>query len=551
LESCKERIAKFRIVIILLFILLIFRTTYITAIWGQKLSVLTDNQYRTVENLGDINYSLQDYKGRELLEYTPKYYFVVEPDNFLRNNRDAELSAMKTVIYTLRNYNRDFDLSAINLRDVNRRLYYIVDESTYQKLKDITGVKGVYTFIKNEVNRAHYWKYENLISSPRTIDHKVKDETSIESFLHSKTRDNPFAKIAIDKDVHGNFTTENYIVPEAAVNVRLTTDKEIQDTIKEILQQEKYEGYGQIGVALMEAHSGKIRAMVQRDDWKPNILLASATENGYEPGSIYKTIVSAVALEEYGFTVNTEIRCEETNKNHGHVNMGEAFTVSCNTYFEKLAESMDFEKILHYSKAQGLFDKVLNFYGNGEVKGDYVVPDIYNGAIKNIAKGQSIRITPLQALSIVNTVINDGKYVKPYIIDSLVDINDNIIEEFTEEEHRVYKNNTARALKNMMLRVVRNANGTGTQAFVSGVEVGGKTGTNERLVRTTVTVEDGKKRTVTQKQSDGWFIGFYKVRDTYYSMVVFVNDINTESDSAGNTAAPIFREIVEAVNKFQ
>ena len=76
----------------------------------------------------------------------------------------------------------------------------------------------------------------------------------------------------------------------------------------------------------MEASTGKIKAMVQRDSWKPNIILCSATENGFEPGSIFKTIVAEVALEKDKSLANLAIRCTESENNH-LVNMAEAYIV--------------------------------------------------------------------------------------------------------------------------------------------------------------------------------------------------------------------------------
>lgn len=582
------RIKKCRInivfsVIFILFAGLLTRTGYVMLIWARELNVMTENQYTINEPVSNINYSLLDRSGKDLLEYTMKYYFVVDVDAFIKNNKDTEISLIKTIIYTLRNYNNDYDLSQLKYGEARFRKTYTIDETTYNKLKAIKGVKGVYAFSKREVNKANSWSYENLLASFQTANNESKSKDSIEGLLQEATKNNEFQKLSFEKGVDGEIREIGYLMPENNVNVRLTTDKAIQEEIKKVLSQEKYSKYDQIGVALMEASTGKILAMVQRDDWKPNILLCSATDNGYEPGSIFKTIVQEAAMEKKGIELSKKYLCTEENKEHGYVDMEEAYIVSCNTYFANLGKAVKFPEILELAKAQGLFSKVLDFHGNEEVKGDYVYPKkneyqssaINNGLIEKIkgneeysdimgnsinvkygegteamlSIGQSMRITPIQALSIVNTVVNNGKYVKPYIIDSFLNDSNEIIKKFSASESAVIKNSTANIIKNQMIKVVQSPKGTARQGFIDKIETGGKTGTNTRIEYAQKDI-NGQKSYEPVKHSDGWFTGFYKINDKYYSVVVFVKDIDPEYDGAGSTAVPIFKDVVQHMEKY-
>ncbi|WP_163194030.1 penicillin-binding transpeptidase domain-containing protein [Clostridium thermarum] len=556
-QTIKLRAIKVTALMIAVLLLLTIRITYINLYQGQELSVMTDKQYVIEEPISNIKYTLLDSNGREMLTYIRKYYFVVDVNSYIRDNRETDLEKINTLLYTLRNYNKDYDLTELKYNMTSNKKYYEVDEETYYKLKDIKDVKGVYCFIKSEVDRSNAWLYQNIMTSPLDSNNNEKETDSIEGFIVEKIKDNKYPAVSFHRDVNGIIGEEKYIVPENNVNIKLTTDKEMEDKIKSLLYKEEWSSYNQIGVVIMESDTGKIKAMVQRDDWKPNINLCSATENGFEPGSIFKTIMEEIALEQNKNWLYKEIQCKEEEKNHGTVNMEEAYIQSCNTYFGNLGTKMGFKNIYTMARKQGLFSKVLNFSGNYEVTGDIVASDGLNlkklfgeeyDEVKNVkfadssesmlGIGQSMRISPLQALGMVNTVVNNGTYVRPYIIDSLVN-NDGIeLEKYTTIKNQVLKKTTAATVKKHMLEVVRNEKGTGKRAYVEGLETGGKTGTNTRLIE-----EEGTLK----KYSDGWFAGFVKSKGKYYSIVVFVQDIDVETEGAGSTAAPIFKEVVEKV----
>lgn len=556
-EDIKKRIFKITALLTTVFLLLGFRTSYLNLLKGKELSVMTNKQYIIEEPISNIKYMLLDNKGKEMLKYNTKFFFAVDVDSYIKNNRETDVAKLNTLVYTLRGYNKDYDLTELKYNMTNRRLYYEVDEETYHKLQEIKDVKGIYCFIRSEVDRSSAWLYQNILTNPLDGSNKEKEADSIEGFVAKKTENNKLPVVSYQRDVNGTISEGKYIVPSKNVNIKLTTEKDMEDTIKEILQKDELSKYNQIGVLVMESKTGKIKAMVQRDDWKPNINLCSATENGFEPGSIFKTIIEEIALEQNRSWLNKEVTCKEEKKNHGTVTMEEAFIESCNTYFGSLGSKMGFKNIYTMARKQGLFTKVLNFSDNNEVTGDIVAPENLNlkklfgkeydevinvkyadSSESMLGIGQSMRISPLQALGIVNTVVNNGVYVRPYIIDSTVDNEGNELEKYTTIQSGVIKKTTASTVKKHMLEVVTNEKGTGKRAYVSGLESGGKTGTNTRLIQ-----EGGEVK----KYSDGWFAGFVKSDGKYYSIVVFVQDINVDTEGAGSTAAPIFREVVEKV----
>jgi cell division protein FtsI/penicillin-binding protein 2 len=356
--------------------------------------------------------------------------------------------------------------------------------------------------------------------------------------VFNKTNLNQYPVIKFDKDIEGNISSGQFIPPNNNVNVRLTMDKNLQDKAKEVFGSEKYKKYNQIGVVLMESSTGKVLTMTQKDDSEPNVNLGSTTQAGFDPGSIFKIIVEEAGLDRKTLSLSEKLPCKQSiysgkydkckEKDHGILNAEDALVVSCNNIFAQIGDKVGVNNFIDNAQSQGLFSKVLNF--DSEAQGTYVRPNSGEGA-GQLAIGQSMSITPVEAIRIVNTIVNDGTYVKPYIIDAYVDNENRAVETLSTVQHPSINRNTANIMKNELEKVVRF--GTGTAARIDTIETGGKTGTSTRF--------DGKEYT-----SDGWFAGFFKLKNKYYSMVVYVQNINKEDEEAANTAAPIFKDLVQS-----
>jgi hypothetical protein len=132
---------------------------------GPKLSVWADMQYTDKVNVSELNYLLFDRDGKQLLEYNNKYYAIIDAAAFTKNNLNTKTDDLYALIYILRNYNNKYDLSNIGLINTTGKIKYEIDENTYNKLKNITGVKGFYTYAYSTVDRSKAWKIENLLTS--------------------------------------------------------------------------------------------------------------------------------------------------------------------------------------------------------------------------------------------------------------------------------------------------------------------------------------------------------------------------------------------------
>ena len=536
-----KRQLKIFIIIAVVFFILVFKVVKIQHLDYGELSVMANSQYSYNENTTDANFMLFDSNGKQLLDYNKKYYAVICPDIFVGDNEDIKSEKILTLIYTLRNYNKDYDLSKIGTLKTSQKLYYEIDESTYNKVKNLKGIKGFYAYKYTPVKKDGAWKLENLLINPnRTQDDSKKSKDSIETQLYDKTKDNKISKIVFQKDVNNNIIGQTNKINKNNINVRLTLDRGIQDNRKTILDSYSNKKFSQIGVVLMEANTGDIKAIVQKDDSKPNVNLGVSTNNGFFPGSIFKIIVEEAGLDENTISPFDKFKCTGTYEKKDELRYGsmtpeEALTVSRNDIFAQIGTKVGFKSFFKNAKSQGLFDKVLDF--DGEKSGAFEVkePKTSDGSLGLASIGQNIRITPIEAISIPNTVVNSGIYVKPHIIDAYVDNNNKTLEKLTYNSNQLLKKSTADEMKKQMISVVKN--GTGMAANLKEIEIGGKTGSTERMEAS------GKDKSI-KEHSDGWFIGFFNIGGKNYSMVVFVQDINKDDESGGNTAAPIFRDIV-------
>ena len=215
----------------------------------------------------------------------------------------------------------------------------------------------------------------------------------------------------------------------------------------------------------------------------------------YEPGSTFKTIVSSIALEEnitesnvkndfycksYEEISGVKIRCWST-KAHGYQTLKEALANSCNPAYMQLGKRIGIDTYYKYFEAFGLFNKTgisLPAEQNSIFFDKNTVKPIN---LATMSFGQRFKITPLQLITAVSALANNGVLVKPQIVSKTVNKDTGAITTTqTVEVRRVVSKETAEDVIDMMEYVV--TNGTGKQGAVKGYTIAGKTGTSEAEV---------------------------------------------------------------------
>lgn len=490
--------------------------------------------YQT-ENLSEMKYRIFDTNGKDLMKYDKKYVLVLDTKPFMLNNYEETLEDLMALNFIMKSENIDFNYSDVMKEE--GKIYYKISEDTYNKINKLSNVKGIYTYVYDQVDRKEAWKTNNILSD-------ITDENTIEDSLeytlneYIKDNDYPTAKFYLnEKSIYGN----GEVSISNNKNIKLTIDSIWEDKIRDILNKNEYSFLKNVGVVVSEADTGKIRAMVQKDETEADVNLGIG-QLGYEPGSIFKVITEAIALDKGLITPTDKFLCtgEICSKDgkpyaHGLLSVEDALKVSCNDVFAKVGGKIGYSDMIDYLSEMGLFKPVLNLKGENREEAKGVKPTLEN-SMNNISIGQTIMVTPVQMAGLYNTVVNDGLYIKPSIVDSIVDDNDNTIESFTKNENRIFSETSAKLVQETMSKVIWE--GSGFEAKVDGVKIGGKTGTS--------TGHGGINH--------GWFAGYFLLDNKKYTIIVIAPNIGNKHPDGrelggGNTGAPIFRDIVTEFTK--
>lgn len=524
---------------IAIFLMLSIRLAYLQFTEGQSLQVSADSQYNEEYEINNVNFFLLDNQGNKLANSTIKYFVVVDPITFYTLNDDNDFVAMKNISYILRSYNKKFDITLLQSEMDKGKVKYEVDEETYNKIIGIDGIKGIYAYEFNEYDLPMNWNVINMLSHmvKYSDNTKLKDEGTLESQIYNYVKDNEGDKFRIEEDVSKNVINKEVVVNPNNRNVVTTLNKTIQESVQAVLRNDTFKDHDQIGAIIMDSQNGDILAMAQKDDNLSNVNIGIPSGNGFLLGSTFKTIVYESALSNEIVTTDEVFNLKgifpDSIEKRSSYNIHEAYVASSNDVFAQIGWRVGIKNLYNTANNLGFFDTVLNL--QDERKGtieDYGVKDD-SEIITNTAIGQTVRATPLAALSIPNTIINKGQYVKPRIIKKIIDNVGNSIEEFEVEKRQVIDPYIADNIKKSMVDVVNDDLGTGYNARISDLEVGGKTGTSEYL-------ENGKKC------SDGWFAGFFKYNNKYYSIVVFLPQ-SKELQGDSKVACTVFNNIVNCI----
>lgn len=323
-------------------------------------------------------------------------------------------------------------------------------------------------------------------------------------------------------------------------------------------------------VVALEVRTGKVLVLANVPTYDPNLvegefgkiaqikapcqpvapLINRATNGLYAPGSTFKVVTAAAALDTGRFTPDSEFTdpgyCEvygkrvnnyDTTRPFGKLDLREALKNSVNSVFCNIGKELGAKELVDYAKRFGFYSTPpletpsnerapSGLYDHGELFDPKEDTDVDPG---RFAFGQErLLVTPLQMAMVAGAIANDGLVLRPYVVDRIVAPDGTIVTRSKPDElGRAVKRETARAVASMMEGVVEG--GTGTAAKLPGLVVGGKTGTAETGVR-------GRNTT--------WFICFAGKQRPEIALAVVVEQQNS---TGGQTSAPIARAVLQAL----
>ena len=323
-----------------------------------------------------------------------------------------------------------------------------------------------------------------------------------------------------------------------------------------------------VSVIVMNPQNGELMAMVNYPEFDLNDPFTLVGDNGeavsaeekqnllnkmwrnqcisdtYEPGSTFKIITAAAALEEgvvklddaffcpgYKIVEDRRIRCARTT-GHGAETFETGIMNSCNPVFMELGERLGAENFVGYFKQFGLLSKT-----NIDLPGEagtimHKTENIGPVELATISFGQSFQITPIQLVTTVSSIINGGTRVTPHFGVSVQDADGNTVKTFSYETHEnICTAETSETMRYLLEKVV--SEGTGKNAKIEGFSIGGKTATSQTLPRS-------------DHKYISSFLGFAPADNPQVLVLVVIN--NPQGIYYGGTiAAPVAKEIFENI----
>ncbi len=282
----------------------------------------------------------------------------------------------------------------------------------------------------------------------------------------------------------------------------LTLDLSLQYIAERELSKAVKEARASSGtIVVMEPASGRILALASVPDYDPNRAgkyRASKRRNRavtdvYEPGSTFKPILLAAALEEGIVTPGQRIYCEngsfevggktirDHNKKYKYLTLTEMLKVSSNIGFAKLGKALEREKFYSYIRDFGFGEKS-GVDLPGEVTGLVRPPsNWFEIDLAAISFGQGLSVTPLQIATAISAIANGGLLMEPYLVEKVVDAEGNVLDRHLPTvRRRVISEATANRVRQMMVSVTEKG-GTAPMAAIEGYQVAGKTGTAQKV----------------------------------------------------------------------
>jgi stage V sporulation protein D (sporulation-specific penicillin-binding protein) len=430
---------------------------------------------------------------------------------------------------------------------------------SHEKSKEIRGLglEGVYI---GEDSKRHYpfGSYLSHVLGFAGIDNQglMGLELFYDKELKGKRGSVQFYADA--KGARMNDMADDYEPPIDGLDLKLTIDTKVQTIVERELDiaQAKYNPDGIIAIA-MDPNTGEILAMSSRPDFDPAKFQSVSPEvynrnlpvwSTYEPGSTFKIITLAAALEEgkvdlhddhfhdpgFAKVEGATLRCWKKG-GHGSQSFLEVVQNSCNPGFVELGQRLGKDTLFKYIKNFGFGQKTgidLQGEGTGIM---FKMSNVGPVELATTAFGQGVSVTPIQQVAAVAAAVNGGTLYTPYIAKELVDpiTKQVVMKKSPTAKRRVISEATSKEIRHALESVV--AQGTGGRAFVDSYRVGGKTGTAQKA-------KDGRYLENNHIVS---FIGFAPADDPQIVVYVGVDNPKGTVQFGGVVSAPIVGAIME------
>lgn len=522
----KIKITLFLILIVL--ILLIIRIGFLQFVQGNFLKEMAYKQQTINQILSPKRGNIYDSTGKALAISAQVDTITINPNKIIKSNDIDTKDYKEKVARALSDiFELDYEetLEKVNSTSQVETIAKKVEKETVDKLKTWMKDNKISIGINIDEDTKRYYPYSTVASN--VIGFCGNDNQGLsgieckwDSILTGTPGKIVSSKGSDQKEIPN--AEETYISAENGSDLILTIDLNIQTILEKYLKQAVTDNSCSRGgnVIAMNPKNGNILGMACYPDYDlnspytPNSALSptynslSSEEKGealykmwsnksvletYEPGSTFKVITAAVALEEnitttdragdfyctgYEKVEDRDIACWRSYNPHGVQTLREALCNSCNPAFIQLGRRITAPTLYKYYDAFGLFNSTNSGLYGEQSSIFQKLSDVGPVELATMSFGQRLNITPLQMATAISCIANDGILMKPRIVKEITNTDTGTTNEIQPTQVRqVISKQTSEQVKSMMESVV--TKGTGKNAAVAGYSIGGKTGTSE------------------------------------------------------------------------
>ena len=557
----RRRLAFCMAVFFLLFSALGGRLFYLQVVSGEALQRRAQAQWTSESAIRPTRGMIRDRNGAVLAQSATAYTASVSPRQVSDPDRFAALLSpvLDMEARVIRERASDTSKGGVTLK---RQL----SRETAQQLKRMkaehamAGSDALNGLYLEEESKRYYpmGAFASQLIGLTTIDGvgQAGLEQALDRYLSGKA-----GRVLSQIDGKGRalgYGQSEYIAAVNGGSVTLTIDASIQSfaeqAAREALEVNRAKA---VRVLAMDPQTGEILAMVNKPDFDLNDpprgdvseltarLRNRAITDAYEPGSTFKIITAASALDAGLVSVNEGFYCSGSvvvdggrircwGRPHGAETFAQALQNSCNPVFVEMGLRLGAERFYRYLDAFGIGRKT-----GVDIPGESGGIVISKRAVKRvdiarIGFGQSVAVTPLQLLTAVCAAINGGRLLRPYVVKRIDDAQGNALQlGEAQVVGRPVSEKTSATMRALLEDVV--TQGGGKNAYIAGYHVGGKTGTAQVYV-------DG---VVSREKHIGSFVGFAPAGDPRIAVILIVDEADVPVDFGSVTAAPYARQILE------
>ncbi len=535
--------------VFVLFVGLIFRLFDIQILKSDELKFYAQRQQMHVEKIRAERGMIYD-RNNVLLVYNRNDVSFYLDLRMIKNKQKKEIAAKFSSVFG-KSKNHYFNLMKRSGKTIC--LEKKASSENAQLLKNFK-VRGL--FYKNDPTRVYYYNdlAANVLGYVGNNYQGVDDiEKSFNDVLSGED-----GSMLILRDAVGDMITVAEEKTKPAVigdNIYLTINKTYQTILEEELKNglKKYKGTSDVGI-IMDPNNGQVLAMACMNNFDPNEYWKYSNEerrdkavtDTYEPGSTFKTFSMASLLDKNLCRLNENIYVNDGRYKFKNVTITDdhknkwltargVIEESSNIGMSKLIERIDNDSYYKYLRAFG-FGNYTSINLPGEVRGTLRTPNKWTPIMKAFMSfGYGVTVTPIQLITAYCAVVNGGILYQPEILLKETKHNGQIVfQNQPKMVRRVISERTSERMRNLLVGVVKE--GTGTNAQLSSITVGGKTGTSQKLI-------DGK---YSKSMYNSSFVGFFPAESPKVVCLVLVNSPEI-GRYGGSVAAPIFKNIAERI----